>query len=60
MDNQDKEIVIKVKDIIEYLSKLNPDSEVVLNNNGWWDDLTVEQNLQNLFVSYGSCVFIQN
>lgn len=49
MDNQNKEVVIKVKDLIEYLSKLDPEIRVELDRDGWDDDRAIESNIRSIF-----------
>lgn len=38
-NNQEKQTVVKVKDIVAYLQKLNPEMEVGLDKDGWMGDI---------------------
>ena len=60
MDNQDKEIIIKVKDLIEYLSRIDPEIIVELDRNGWDNNRTIVSNIGSVFQLYKDILFIEN
>lgn len=60
--------MVKVKDVIQYLQRFNPEAEVYLDHDGWMEDETGIENpsvldiirCRGLFVSFKDTVLINN
>jgi hypothetical protein len=51
-DHSDESTKVKVKDIIEFLSGLDPELEVVLDKNGWNYKETGLKTVENAYLFY--------
>jgi len=54
--------IVEVKDLIEYLQELDPESRVYLDKDGWSDGETANEVIKNtyLFEHSGKNLFINN
>jgi len=41
-------MIVKIEDIIKYLEKFDPKTEVHLDKDGWIEYLTVEENIEGI------------
>jgi hypothetical protein len=63
---EEKGITITVKDLINYLQKFKPETELVLDKDGWdyhadlFDTANKDEIFEVLFQPYGDIIIIQN
>lgn len=66
VEDQEKSFKITVKDLISYLEKFNPETEVTLEKDGWayyadlFDAVTKDEVLEAIFQPYKDTISIQN